>query len=108
MAGTTGRAVPALFVVGVMGVFAISGLPLSPIGLSVAIKLVPEAFRAETMALYLFSVGVGTAMSGVLAGYYDPAREFVYFGVIGAIAVAAGVTVLALAPWISRYMDGVH
>jgi proton-dependent oligopeptide transporter, POT family len=39
------------------------------------------------MALYFFSVGLGTSMSGVLARYYDPAREFVYFGIIGAVAV---------------------
>ncbi|WP_326546556.1 oligopeptide:H+ symporter [Mycolicibacterium sp. ND9-15] len=108
MAGTTGRAVPALYIVGVMAVFAISELMLSPIGLSATTKLAPEAFRAQMMALYFFSVGIGTAMSGVLAGYYDPTREFAYFGVIGAVAVAAGATVFALAPWISRHMEGVH
>jgi POT family proton-dependent oligopeptide transporter len=108
MAGTTGRAVPALYIVGVMAVFAICELMLSPIGLSATTKLAPEAFRAQMMALYFFSVGIGTAMSGVLAGYYDPTREFAYFGVIGAVAVAAGVMVFALAPWISRHMEGVH
>ena len=40
------------------------------------------------MALYFFSVGIGTSMSGVLSGYYDPAREFAYFGIIGAVAVS--------------------
>ena len=108
MAGTTGRAVPALYIVAVMAVFAISELMLSPIGLSATTKLAPEAFRAQMMALYFFSVGIGTAMSGVLAGYYDPSREFTYFGIIGAVAVAAGVMVFALAPWISRRMEGVH
>ena len=81
MSGTTGRAVPALLVVGIMAVFAISELLLSPIGLSVTTKLAPEAFRAQMMALYFFSVGIGTSMSGVLSGYYDPAREFAYFGI---------------------------
>jgi POT family proton-dependent oligopeptide transporter len=108
MAGTTGKAVPALLVVGIMAVFAISELLLSPIGLSVTTKLAPEAFRAQMMALYFLSVGLGTAMSGVLAKYYDPAREFAYFGIIGAVAVVAGVVVFALAPWISRQMEGVH
>lgn len=108
MAGTAGRAVPALYIVAVMAVFAISELMLSPIGLSATTKLAPEAFRAQMMALYFFSVGIGTAMSGVLAGYYDPTREFAYFGIIGAVAVAAGVMVFGLAPWISRHMDGVH
>jgi POT family proton-dependent oligopeptide transporter len=108
LSGTTGRTVPALLVVGIMAAFAISELMLSPIGLSVTTKLAPEAFRAQMMALYFFSVGLGTSMSGVLARYYDPAHEFAYFGIIGAVAIAAGVIVFALAPWISRHMEGVH
>lgn len=108
MFGTTGKAVPALLVVGIMAVFALSELLLSPIGLSVTTKLAPEAFRAQMMALYFFSVGLGTSMSGVLARYYDPAHEFAYFGIIGAVAVFAGIVVFAIPPWISRLMEGVH
>jgi POT family proton-dependent oligopeptide transporter len=106
--GTTGKAVPALLVMGVMAVFAVSELLLSPIGLSVTTKLAPEAFRAQMMALYFFSVGLGTSMSGVLARYYDAAHEFAYFGIIGAVAILAGVVVFAISPWISRLMEGVH
>ena len=108
MAGTTGKAVPALLVVAIMAVFAVSELLISPIGLAVTTKLAPEPFRAQMMALYFFSVGLGTAMSGVLARYYDPADEFAYFGIIGAVAVAAGVVVFALTPWVGRRMEGVH
>ena len=108
MAGTTGKAVPALLVVGIMAVFAVSELLISPIGLAVTTKLAPEAFRAQMMALYLFSVGLGTSMSGVLARYYDPADEFAYFGIIRTVAVVAGVVVFALTPWVSRHMEGVH
>jgi len=108
MAGTEGKSVPALYVAAVLAVFAVSELLLSPIGLSVTTKLAPEAFRAQMMALYFFSVGLGTSMSGVLAKYYDAAREFAYFGIIGVVAIVAGVIVFALAPWISREMEGVH
>lgn len=107
-AGTTGRAVPALFVVAVMAGFAISELMISPIGLAVTTQLAPEAFRSQMMALYFFSVGLGTSMSGVLAGYYDPAREFAYFGILGLVAVGAGLLVLAATGRISRLMAGVH
>ncbi|WP_029113942.1 peptide MFS transporter [Mycobacterium sp. URHB0044] len=108
MAGTTGRAVPALLIVGVMAIFAISELMISPIGLAVTTQLAPQAFRAQMMALYFFSVALGTSMSGVLAGYYDPAKEFAYFGIIGAVAIAAGVVVLLISNWMSRLMEGVH
>jgi POT family proton-dependent oligopeptide transporter len=83
VSGTTGKAVPALLVVGIMAVFAVSELLLSPIGLSVTTKLAPEAFRAQMMALYFFSVGLGTSMSGVLARYYDPAHELLTSGSSG-------------------------
>ena len=108
MSGTTGKAVPALLVVAIMAAFAVSELLLSPIGLSVTTKLAPEAFRAQMMALYFFSVGLGTSMSGVLARYYEPANEFAYFGIIGGVAILVGVIVFAMAPWISRLMEGVH
>jgi POT family proton-dependent oligopeptide transporter len=108
LAGTTGKATPALLVMAIMAVFAVSELLLSPIGLSVTTKLAPEAFRAQMMALYFFSVGLGTAMSGVLAGYYDSSREFAYFGILGVVAVAAGAVVFVISPWISRQMEGVH
>ena len=101
-------AVPALLVLGILGVFAVSELLLSPIGLSVTTKLAPEAFRAQMMALYFFSVGLGTSMSGVLARYYDPAHEFAYFGILGLVAIGAGLLVLAYTGRISRLMPGVH
>ncbi len=42
MAGTTGRAVPALLVVGIMAVFAVSELMISPIGLAVTTQARPR------------------------------------------------------------------
>ncbi|MCB0931687.1 MAG: oligopeptide:H+ symporter [Mycobacterium sp.] len=108
LAGTEGRSVPALAVVAIMGAFAVSELLLSPIGLSVTTQLAPNAYRAQMMALYFFSVGLGTAMSGVLARYYDQAHEFAYFGIIGGAAVLVGLIVWVLAPRISRLMEGVH
>jgi POT family proton-dependent oligopeptide transporter len=108
MAGTTGKAVPALLIAGILAVFAISELLLSPIGLAVTTKLAPQAFRAQMMALYFFSVGLGTSMSGVLAKYYDPANEFAYFGILGVVAIVAGLAVFGLSGWISRLMEGVH
>jgi|GEM_PF-4854484 POT family proton-dependent oligopeptide transporter len=38
----------------------------------------------------------------------DESREAAYFGVLRGVAVAAGVMMFAIAPWISRQMEGVH
>ncbi|MFI6868416.1 peptide MFS transporter [Nocardia sp. NPDC050406] len=106
--GTEGKNVPILFVFVVLGAFAVSELMLSPIGLSVTTKLAPNAFRAQMMALYFFSVGIGTSMSGVLSKYYDPSHELAYFGLTGLIAIAVGILVWFISPRISRLMEGVH
>jgi len=100
--------VPALLIAVILAVFAVSELLLSPIGLSVTTKLAPDAYRAQMMALYFFSVGLGTSMSGVLAKYYDPSSEVGYFGILGAVAVVVGIITFAVAPWISKQMEGVH
>lgn len=107
-AGTEGKSVPILFVFAVLGGFAISELMLSPIGLSATTKLAPNAFRSQMMALYFFSVGIGTSMSGVLSKYYDPSHELAYFGITGLVAIAVGIIVWGVSPWISRHMEGVH
>jgi POT family proton-dependent oligopeptide transporter len=47
-------------------------------------------------------------MSGVLAKYYDPAREFAYFGILGVVAIAVGLVVFGISGWVSGLMEGVH
>jgi proton-dependent oligopeptide transporter, POT family len=92
----------------ILGLFAVSELMISPIGLSVTTKLAPESFRAQMMALYFFSVGLGTSMSGVLAQFYSVNAEFTYFGINGIVVIVVGLVLMALSPWISRHMEGVH
>ncbi|MFG3519882.1 peptide MFS transporter [Nocardia nova] len=108
LAGFEDKTVPALLVFVILAGFAISELLLSPIGLAVTTQLAPEAFRAQMMALYFFSVGIGTSMSGVLSEFYDTSHEVAYFGITGLVAIAVGIVVYFLAPQVSRLMEGVH
>lgn len=101
-------AVPALAVMAILGVFAVSELLLSPIGLSVTTKLARRlsglrSWRCTSSQ----SASARRCRSGVLAGYYDASREVAYFGILGGVAVVAGVVVFAIAPWISSQMEGV-
>lgn len=108
LAGTSGRSVPALAVLFIMAVFAVSELLISPIGLAVSTQLAPEHFRAQMMALYFLSIALGTTLSGVLARFYSPDDEFAYFGITGLVAIAAGAVIAGLSSWITRHMAGVH
>jgi POT family proton-dependent oligopeptide transporter len=106
--GSEGATTPALAVLFILALFAVSELMLSPIGLSVTTKLAPEQYRAQMMALYFFSVGMGTSLSGVLARFYAPTHEFAYFGINGVVVIGVGLIVAALVPWIRHRMEGVH
>ncbi|AYF72876.1 peptide MFS transporter [Nocardia yunnanensis] len=106
--GSHGKSVSFVVVFFILGAFAVSELMLSPIGLSVTTKLAPTVFRSQMMALYFFSVGIGTSMSGVLSKFYDPSHELAYFGITGLVAMVVGAVVWGIAPWISRHMEGVH
>ncbi len=108
LSGSPAHSVPALAVAAIMIPAAMSELMVAPIGMSVTTHLAPQAFRGQMMALYFFSVGLGTSMSGLLARYYDPADDLAYFGISGTAGVLTGVAVVAVAPRISRLMQGVH
>jgi POT family proton-dependent oligopeptide transporter len=105
--GAPGSA-PLLALVGILLMFTLAELLLSPVGLSLSTKLAPEAFRTQMVALFFLSISLGTALSGSLAKYYDPANEVPYFGIIGGVAVGIGVLLALLAPVIRKLMAGVR
>ena len=108
MAGGGPSSAPLLGLVGVLLFFTISELLLSPVSLSLSTKLAPQKFRTQMVALLFLSVAMGTAMSGLLSGYYDPNNEVPYFGVLGAFAIVVGVVLLVANRPIRRLMGGVH
>ncbi|GID91253.1 peptide MFS transporter [Amorphoplanes digitatis] len=107
-AGTGANGVPLLGLVGIILVFTIAELLLSPVGLSLSTKLAPAAFRTQMVALFFLSVALGTAMSGTLAGYYSADDEVVYFGVLGILAIAIGVLLWLISRPLQRLMGEVR
>ncbi|MEW2505143.1 MULTISPECIES: peptide MFS transporter [unclassified Amycolatopsis] len=108
MTGTGVNGSPLIALAGILLVFTIAELMLSPVGLSLSTKLAPKAFRTQMVALNFLSVSLGTAMSGKLAESYDVHDETPYFSIIGGVAIAIGLILLALIPFIRRLMKGVH
>jgi POT family proton-dependent oligopeptide transporter len=107
-AGGGRNSTPLLAMVGILLVFTIAELLISPVGLSASTKLAPHAFEAQMVALYFLSVALGTAMAGQLAKLYTPETEGVYFGIIGGVAIAIGVVLALISPWVLRMMRGVR
>lgn len=107
-AGGGRNSTPLLAVVGILFVFTVAELLISPVGLSAATKLAPGPFQAQMVALYFLSVALGTAMAGQLAKLYKPESEAVYFSVIGGVAVVIGLLLALVSPWVLRMMRGVR
>ncbi len=106
--GGSGNTTPLLALVLILLLFTVAELLLSPVGLSLATKLAPEAFRTQMVALNFLSIALGTALAGTLAKHYDPADEAPYFLTIGGVAVVFGVLLAAATPWIRKLMKGVR
>ncbi|WP_370969274.1 peptide MFS transporter [Amycolatopsis sp. cg9] len=108
MVGSGKNASPMLAMVGILFVFTIAELCLSPVGLSLSTKLAPEAFRTQMVALNFLSISLGTAMSGKLAEYYTVDDEAPYFSTVGGVAIGVGVLLFLGIPFIRKLMKGVH
>lgn len=98
---------PLLALVGILLVFTVAELMLSPVGLSLSTKLAPERFRTQMVALNFLSVSLGTALSGSLSKSYDVDNEVPYFGILGAIALGIGVLLALASPFVKKLMSGV-
>jgi POT family proton-dependent oligopeptide transporter len=108
LAGGGANSTSLLAFTGILFVLTIAELLLSPVGLSLSTKLAPKAFQTQMVALFFLSVALGTAMSGVLARFYDSDNEAPYFGLLGAITIALGCLLAFSARPIGRLMGNVR
>ncbi|HSE08329.1 MAG TPA: oligopeptide:H+ symporter [Nocardioidaceae bacterium] len=108
MAGGGANSAPLVGLIGILLVFTVAELMLSPVGLSLTTKLAPEIFKTQMVALFFLSVALGSAMSGYLAQFYSVDTERAYFGVVGGVAVALGLLLAALSRPIRKLMSGVR
>ncbi|MFD5214393.1 peptide MFS transporter [Microbacterium sp. NPDC058345] len=99
---------PLLAIAGILLLFTVAELLLSPIGLSAATKLAPARFQTQMVALFFLSVALGTAISGWLVRFYDPTNEVPYFSILGGIAIVVGVGLWLSAKPVLALMRGVR
>lgn len=107
-AGGGPNSTPLLAMVGILLVFTVAELLVSPIGLSVTTKLAPERFHTQMVALFFLSVALGTSVSGIVAGLYDQDNEVPYFTVLGGLAILVGAGLLFATRPVLGLMRGVR
>ncbi|GAA4066927.1 peptide MFS transporter [Streptomyces shaanxiensis] len=95
----------------IVGSYLLLGLGdvlLETSGMSATTKLAPAAFASQTMSLWFLSLALANGIQAQTVKLYDDVSKPAYFGVNGAIAVAAGLAVMAAGPWLRRTMHPVH
>ncbi|MFD0023590.1 peptide MFS transporter [Streptomyces sp. NPDC058382] len=98
----------AWWIVGSYLLLGLGDILLETSGMSATTKLAPRAFASQTMALWFLSLALANGIQAQIVKLYGEVSNPAYFGVNGAIAVAAGVAVIAAAPWLRRTMHPVH
>lgn len=96
---------PLLVIVWILFLFTMGELLLSPVGNALATKVAPQAFKSRLFAVWLMAVAMGTSLSGVLGQFYDPtdpSAERAFFITVAIAAIALGVILIALRPWVLR------
>ncbi|WP_405489968.1 peptide MFS transporter [Streptomyces sp. NBC_00096] len=98
----------AWWIIGSYLLLGLGDVLLETSGMSATTKLAPQAFASQTMALWFLSLALANGIQAQVVKLYGQVSNPAYFGVNGAIAVAAGLAVIALAPWLKRTMHPVH
>lgn len=98
----------AWWIIGSYLLLGLGDVLLETSGMSATTKLAPKAFASQTMALWFLSLALANGIQAQVVKLYGQVSNPAYFGVNGAIAVAVGLAVIALAPWLKRTMHPVH
>src|SRR5262249_33948328 len=91
------RASP-LWLVGYFAVVTIGELHLAPVGLALVSRFAPARTLSLMMGSWFATTFPGDVLGGWLGGFWSTLPKAHFFGLIGAIAAAAGVAMLALNP----------
>lgn len=100
--------VSPLWLVGSWAIIEIAEMLISPIGLSVTTKLAPKAFESQMMSMWFLADAAGQAVNSQIVHFYTPDNEVMYFSVIGAVAIIAGIILALMVKPVKKLMEGVN
>ena len=84
--------VSSAWIVGTYGVFTISELFVSPVGLSLVSKVSPRRFTALMMGGWFITTSLGAKIAGIMAGFWDSFdSKALFFGISATAAIIAGL-----------------
>jgi proton-dependent oligopeptide transporter, POT family len=89
--------VSSAWIVTTYGVFTISELFVSPVGLSLVSKVAPKRFTALMMGGWFITTSLGGKIAGILTGFWDHFdSKALFFGISAVAALVAGLLLFPL------------
>jgi POT family proton-dependent oligopeptide transporter len=88
------------------GVFTVSELFMSPVGLSLVSKVAPRRFTALMMGGWFITTSLGGKISGILAGFWDAFdNKAVFFAISFVAAMIVGILLFPLTKRLTKVVD---
>lgn len=89
--------VSSAWIIGSYGVFTISELFVSPVGLSLVSKVAPRRFTALMMGGWFITTSLGGKIAGMMTGFWDYFdSKALFFGISAVAALVAGILLFPL------------
>jgi len=89
--------VSSAWIIGSYGVFTISELFVSPVGLSLVSKVAPRRFTALMMGGWFITTSLGGKIAGMMTGFWDHFdSKALFFGISAVAALVAGFLLFPL------------
>jgi len=98
--------VSSAWIIASYGVFTISELFMSAVGLSLVSKVAPRRFTALMMGGWFITISLGGKISGILAGFWDQFdNKAVFFTISVVAAVVAGISLFPLTKKLAKVVE---
>jgi POT family proton-dependent oligopeptide transporter len=98
--------VSSAWIFGSYGVFTISELFMSPVGLSLVSKVAPRRFTALMMGGWFITTSLGGKIAGMMTGFWDHFdSKALFFGISAAAALIAGLLLFPLTKKLNQVVE---
>ncbi len=105
---STGTPMPLVILMVVLVLITIAELLLSPISLSFATKVAPEAFKTQMVSFNFLTLSLGFTLGGVLGDkLYSPESATSYYIMLAAMGIGSAVLLFVLMPVLKRLLHDV-
>ena len=98
--------VSSAWIFGSYGVFTISELFMSPVGLSLVSKVAPRRFTALMMGGWFITTSLGGKIAGMMTGFWDHFdSKALFFGISATAAIIAGLLLFPLTKKLNKVVE---